>query len=37
MNEMSKMKRTAAEMKNKHLLFPSSSIWEFTIDFVILP
>jgi len=34
---MNKKKRTAADLKNKPLLFPSSSIWEFTIDFVILP
>jgi hypothetical protein len=37
MSEMKKTKRTAADMKTKPLLFPSSSIWEFTIDFVILP
>jgi len=34
---MRNVKPIKAERIAKHLLFPSSSIWEFTINLVILP
>jgi hypothetical protein len=37
MSEMREMKPNMAGTITKHLLFPSSSIRELAIDFVILP